>query len=109
MGADDISLTLTEMVAIVRMRVLSPAKVVHCWEPGNIGYTGIILLTTSHMAWHDWTRYDGTSDLQFDLYSCAPFDVDSVISYLKARHSLTPNDWRLFDRDYSIIETNRLS
>lgn len=103
-SAEVIAETLTELVTLVQMRVLSPAHVVHCVEHGNVGYTGTILLTTSHMAWHDWTRQDGTSDFQFDLYSCAPFDVNTVVSYLGARHFLIVEDWKLFDREYRIAQ-----
>lgn len=103
-SAAQIAQTLTDIVALVQMKVLSPAHVVHCSDEGNVGYTGMILLTTSHMTWHDWTCTDGRSDFQFDLYSCAPFRPDDVVRFLTERHVLQHYNWKLFDREYSIIE-----
>ena len=44
-----IAQSLTDIVALVQMKVLRVASVLHCDEPGNVGYTGDILLTTSHI------------------------------------------------------------
>lgn len=103
-GAGEIRRSLTDIVALVGMRVLREAEALHCDEDGNVGYTGTVLLTTSHMAWHDWTRAGGVSDFQFDLYSCAPFEPRAVVAFLEERHGLGACDWKLFDREYVIME-----
>jgi S-adenosylmethionine/arginine decarboxylase-like enzyme len=103
-SANQIAQSLTDIVALVGMKVLSPAHVVYCHDPENVGYTGVILLTTSHMTWHDWTCTDGRSDFQFDLYSCAPFAPYDVARFLEEKHGLQHGNWKLFDRAYSIIE-----
>lgn len=103
-SAAQIAQSLTDIVALVQMKVLAPAFVVHCAEEENVGYTGTIWLTTSHMTWHDWTCTDGRSDFQFDLYSCAPFRPADVIGFLETAHGLQHYTWKLFDREYSIIE-----
>lgn len=103
-GAEQIKQTLTDIVALVQMKVLREAEALHCDEPDNVGYTGTVLLTTSHMAWHDWTCTDGRSDFQFDLYSCAPFRPQDVVQFLEQRHGLQHYNWKLFDREYTITE-----
>lgn len=103
-NAEQIARSLTDIVALVQMKVLRAASVVHCWEPDNVGYTGDILLTTSHMLWHDWTCTDGRSDFRYDLYSCAPFVPQDVVQFLEQRHGLQHYNWKFFDRDYSILE-----
>jgi S-adenosylmethionine/arginine decarboxylase-like enzyme len=105
----DIYHTLLNIVRLVGMKVLSPPNVVKCNEQDNVGYTGAVLLTTSHMVWHDWDRFDGTSNLQFDLYSCADFEPEEVATYLKTCHGLDNYEWRLFDREYSIHQQRVVS
>ena len=105
--AEQVAASLTELVWVVGMRVLRPASALYCTEEGNVGYTGDVLLTTSHMLWHDWTQVNGRSILQFDLYSCAPFDPPSVIDYLQKNHGLFDAQFILFDREYDIVEQYR--
>jgi S-adenosylmethionine/arginine decarboxylase-like enzyme len=100
--AATIARSLYDIVDLVAMKVLSPPNVVRCEEPGNHGYTGVVLLTTSHMVWHDWDADNGVSDLQFDLYSCACFEPRDVLRFLRDRHGLHAGDYKLFDRMYAI-------
>jgi S-adenosylmethionine/arginine decarboxylase-like enzyme len=81
------------------------ALVEKCDDPDNEGHTGALLLTTSHMVWHDWDvgGYMGDfSRLQFDLYSCKDFSPRIVVDYLQSCHGLTNYGWKLFDRNYNI-------
>lgn len=97
-----IARSLYDIVDLVAMKVLYPPNVVRCDELGNHGFTGVVLLTTSHMVWHDWDAEDGRSDLQFDLYSCASFEPREVVRFLQDRHKLHAWEYKMFDRMYAI-------
>jgi len=101
----EITDALYDLVDLVNMRILDEPRARYCYEEGNTGFTGDVLLTTSHMMWHDWDRQgDPYADFQFDLYSCAPFDTQTVISYLVENFGLTNYEYKLFDRQYALVE-----
>jgi S-adenosylmethionine decarboxylase len=63
----------------VGMRVLMPAKIKRDEPPKcpeiNAGISGFVMLAESHASVHTWPA---RRELQFDLYSCRPFDVELV-------------------------------
>lgn len=87
---------LTRLVAAVGMKVLIPARAIHCDTDGNEGVTGIVCLETSHASIHVWE--DGY--LQFDLYSCKEFSTDAVLDLFQP---FEPQriDFTLVDRNHS--------
>lgn len=107
LSAEDLTDTLKELVELIGMKILAEPRARYCYELGNEGFTGDVLLTTSHMIWHDWETEDendfGTI-LQLDIYSCADFSVKAVIDYLKEMFELKEYSYKLFDRSYAIIE-----
>ena len=106
-SSDEIVYTLREIVELIGMKILADPRARYCYESGNEGYTGDVLLTTSHMIWHDWETEDNDdfgAILQFDVYSCSCFSVDKVIQYLRETFDLQDFSYKLFDRSYEIIE-----
>jgi S-adenosylmethionine/arginine decarboxylase-like enzyme len=91
---------LHDLVARVRMKVLAPASVAYCDEEGNVGWTGVILLTTSHSTIHIWNNpKPELSELQFDIYSCAPYTAEEVIDFISSRFDVAELQWKYLDRD----------
>lgn len=88
---------LTELVALVGMNVLIPAKAVYCDARGNEGVTGIVCLETSHASFHSWSELKQPF-MSFDLYSCKEFDPNIVINHLR-QFGLLDVDWKLIERD----------
>jgi len=63
------------------MKIAIPSKAVLVADPDNYGVTGSANLTTSHIAWHVWSRTE-VPVLQFDVYSCQCFDEDALIDWM---------------------------
>lgn len=106
-GVNDIEAVnkfMTTLVDRVRMRILSPAVTLWCDEPGNEGITSSILLTTSNSVVHIWNHKDGTGLMEFDLYSCAPFTPEEVISYIKESFTVTKVAYKFIDREHDLKE-----
>ena len=79
---------LTELVEKINMKVLVPAQAVYCDTPGNEGLTGFVVIETSHISFHCWMDWEGnktdtpTPFIQVDVFSCAPFDPQTVVEHL---------------------------
>jgi S-adenosylmethionine/arginine decarboxylase-like enzyme len=96
---------LTELVSLVGMKILIPAQAVYCNAPGNEGATGIVCLETSHAAIHIWEKNEKPF-VKFDLYSCAPFETQTVLSHFNVMDPIDLNIMRI-DRNNSITVTEQ--
>ena len=65
---------------------------------GNSGLTAIVLIETSHIAFHIWDQVD-PGLLQFDLYTCKDLDIDEVMLALNEGFDIVSMDWVLYDRE----------
>jgi S-adenosylmethionine/arginine decarboxylase-like enzyme len=65
---------------------------------GNSGLTAIVLIETSHIAFHIWDQVD-PGLLQFDLYTCKDLDLDEVMKALDEGFDIVSMDWVLYDRE----------
>ena len=65
---------------------------------GNSGLTAIVLIETSHIAFHIWDQVD-PGLLQFDLYTCKDLDLDEVMMALNEGFDIVSMDWVLYDRE----------
>jgi|SRR6516165_5659885 S-adenosylmethionine/arginine decarboxylase-like enzyme len=68
---------LCDLVKRLGMRVLAGPFCEFCNEPGNIGPSGIEMLTTSHASIHCWDSFSN-----FDIYSCRMFDPQTAVDSL---------------------------
>jgi S-adenosylmethionine/arginine decarboxylase-like enzyme len=68
------------------MNVCIEARSFYVDTPGNEGLTGQIGLSTSHIAIHIWDNVSPAL-VQMDVYSCKPFDNNTIIKEL--------NKWKL--------------
>lgn len=92
---------LENMVDVLGMNVLAgPLVAREDTMPGNIGITGVILLTTSHMAVHFWEE---TGLMQLDIYTCGPLDRDTIWKELECLQP-TKIEFKFLDREYGLIE-----
>lgn len=97
---------LLELVASVGMVPVTVPQASYVATPGNEGLTGSINLATSHIAFHCW---DNVPMLQFDLYSCCPFYVDSVLKVLDKYYTgFDSHKYRLIDRvTFEVLEASQ--
>ena len=102
-GPDDcekINVLMRGMVEHVRMKVMIDPVSAFCNDLGNEGITSTVILTTSHCTMHIWNLPEPhPSVMQFDLYSCAPFDVNEVMSYLYDHFQINQASYKFLDRE----------
>jgi S-adenosylmethionine/arginine decarboxylase-like enzyme len=67
--------------------------------PGNEGLTAIVMIETSHIAFHIWDQQKPAM-LQFDLYTCGSLKLDDVISIFKEYFKLKSVSYILMDREF---------
>lgn len=102
---DKINAFMKGMVEHVRMKVMLDPVSAWCDEPGNEGITSTVILTTSHCVMHIWNFPEpNKSIMQFDLYSCAHFEVMEVIDFISRNFSITDASYKFLDRDSGFTE-----
>jgi S-adenosylmethionine/arginine decarboxylase-like enzyme len=73
---------LSDLVRRIDMHILIPPRAAYSREPNNTGYTGFVGVTMSHIAFHHWDISD-PGILHVEVFSCKPFEPDSVIEATK--------------------------
>lgn len=102
---EKISAIMNGLVSHVRMKVMLDPVTAWCNDPGNEGITSSVILTTSHSTMHIWNLPSpGPSLMQFDLYSCAPFEVNEVFAYLSKHFQISTASYKFLDRDSGFQE-----
>jgi S-adenosylmethionine/arginine decarboxylase-like enzyme len=71
---------MRDLVDRIGMQVLQGPWSAYEGSPGNQGITTSVILTTSHAVAHFWSE-PNPALLEFDLYSCACFDIEDVIRH----------------------------
>lgn len=71
---------IEDVVHSVNMKVISGPHVVYSDVKDNEGWTGIAVLDFSHISVHLWPN---DNLIEFDLFSCKDFDVNTVIDHLR--------------------------
>jgi S-adenosylmethionine/arginine decarboxylase-like enzyme len=94
-----------ELVNKVGMVVVAGPTSVMVDAPGNEGLTGTVTLATSHASIHIWDEREPYS-LQFDIYSCKCFEIETVIDHLHERFELIEYEWLVIDRNEE-LKVNR--
>lgn len=90
---------LRTLVERIDMKIIKGPFAHYVDAPGNEGLTAIVMIETSHIAFHIWdTPTPGM--LQFDLYTCGSLDLDEVITTLTEYFKLESMDYILMDREF---------
>jgi S-adenosylmethionine/arginine decarboxylase-like enzyme len=96
------------IVKHVRMKIMLEPVSAWCDEPGNEGITSTVILTTSHCAMHIWNVADpDPSIMQFDLYSCAPFEVAEVLEFISRHFEVISASYKFLDRESGLTVLDR--
>ena len=97
---DKVSKFMSDMVNHVRMRIMIEPVTAWCDDLGNEGITSTVILTTSHCTMHIWNFSEpNASKMQFDLYSCAPFEVDEVMEFICHNFDVVSAGYKFLDRE----------
>jgi S-adenosylmethionine/arginine decarboxylase-like enzyme len=93
------------MVNHVRMRIMIDPVTAWCADLGNEGITSTVILTTSHCTMHIWNFPDpNLSKMQFDLYSCAHFEVNEVMDFIKDNFDVVSAGYKFLDREHGFTD-----
>ena len=90
------------LVDQINMKIIKGPFASYVDATGNKGLTAIVMIETSHIAFHIWDE-PNPGLLQFDLYTCGSLDLDKVINTLKQYFTLTEYDYILFDRENGFV------
>jgi S-adenosylmethionine/arginine decarboxylase-like enzyme len=89
---------LNNLVNAIDMKIIKGPFASYVDKPGNRGLTAIVMIETSHIAFHIWDEAD-PGLLQFDLYTCGSLDLDKAIQTFRETFELVEMDYVLFDRE----------
>jgi S-adenosylmethionine/arginine decarboxylase-like enzyme len=81
------------------MKIIKGPFAAYVDKDGNKGLTAIVMIETSHIAFHIWDEVD-PGLIQFDLYTCGQLELDRVISLFKKTFDVVNMDYVLFDREH---------
>ncbi len=103
---------LNQLVEIIGMKVVIPARAAYVKDPENRGLTGSVNLATSHAAFHIWDvpvasdqvswgpkKGQTLALVQMDVYSCHCFDPKLVLEHINKFMGLVEARWSIFDRE----------
>ena len=85
---DDAIKFLIHLVHQIKMKIVRGPFASYVDVPGNRGLTAIVMIETSHIAFHIWDEQD-PSTLQFDLYTCGDLNKD-LLEIQKRKRDLDP-------------------
>ena len=93
---------LRNLVNQIDMKIIKGPFASYVDKDGNRGLTAIVMIETSHIAFHIWDEVDPAL-IQFDLYTCGRLELDKVISIFKDTFNLVEMDYVLFDRENGFV------
>src|SRR5579883_3312631 len=65
-----------EKVSLVELRYIETTN------PLDAGYSGFVIIATSHVSLHAWPPY---GMVNLDIFSCEPFEIETVVNFAKER------------------------
>lgn len=88
---------LKELVNKIDMKIVQGPYSSYVDVPGNRGITAMVMIETSHIAFHIWDEEDPAL-LQFDLYTCSTLDANLVLDEIKQVMDLTNYEFMILER-----------
>ena len=93
---------LTRLVDRIDMKIIKGPFASYVDKPGNRGLTAIVMIETSHIAFHIWDEMD-PSLVQFDLYTCGKLNLAEVLLAFGETFNIVSMDYQLFDRENGFV------
>jgi len=100
------SMWLTSLISKIDMKILKGPIVAYSDMVGNRGLTGIVIIETSHIAFHSWDE-NIPAVIQLDVYSCKDFEPQTIFNDLEV-FNLKKLEYKFLDREnnFETIERN---
>jgi S-adenosylmethionine/arginine decarboxylase-like enzyme len=93
---------LKRLVDRIDMKIIKGPFASYVDKPGNRGLTAIVMIETSHIAFHIWDEQD-PGLVQFDLYTCGKLNLSEVLSVIREDFDIVSMDYNLFDREKGFV------
>jgi S-adenosylmethionine/arginine decarboxylase-like enzyme len=97
---------LTRLVESIDMKIIKGPFASYVDKPGNRGLTAIVMIETSHIAFHIWDERD-PGLVQFDLYTCGELNLAKVLLAFGETFKVVSLDYQLFDRENGFVLEDR--
>jgi S-adenosylmethionine/arginine decarboxylase-like enzyme len=97
---------LTRLVESINMKIIKGPFASYVDKPGNRGLTAIVMIETSHIAFHIWDETD-PGLVQFDLYTCGELNLAKVLLAFGETFKVVSLDYQLFDRENGFVLEDR--
>ena len=99
------SMWLTSLVSKIDMKILKGPIVAYSDKVGNRGLTGIVIIETSHIAFHSWDEAI-PAVIQLDIYSCKDFEPKDIFEELEI-FKLKKLEYKFLDRESNFKNIER--
>ncbi|WP_202818639.1 S-adenosylmethionine decarboxylase [Brucella pituitosa] len=99
---DDTVVWLKSLIQKINMKILMGPYATYSHVQDNRGITVAAIIETSHVVLHTWDE-SSPAILQLDVYSCAPFPLESIFSSLEF-FSPSKVEYKFLDREHSLVE-----
>lgn len=93
---------LKNLVKKIDMKIIQGPYASYVDVPGNRGVTAIVMIETSHIAFHIWDE-DEPGTIQFDLYTCGQLNKDQVLSFFCEEFNVISMHYRLYNREVGFV------
>ena len=93
---------LEKLVDRINMKIIKGPFASYVDKPGNRGLTAIVMIETSHIAFHIWDEED-PGLMQFDLYTCGELNLPLVLLALGEDFNIISMEYNLFDREKGFV------
>ena len=93
---------LTNLVKRINMKILKGPFAQYLDVEGNRGLTAMVMIETSHIAFHIWDETD-PGLLQMDIYTCGQLDKFDVLNAMNENFDIQDIEWVLFDRENGFV------
>ena len=95
---------LKKLVNKIDMKIIKCPFASYVSKEGNRGITGVVMIETSHIAIHIWDE-EIPSLVQADIYSCASFSMNEVLSEF-IDMDVVKIEHMMLDRATELVATN---
>jgi S-adenosylmethionine/arginine decarboxylase-like enzyme len=94
---------LSNLVDTIGMKAIITPIARYVDKPGNRGLTAVVLIETSHIAFHIWDEQKPAL-IQFDLYTCGELEVSKVLKVFTETFRPVDLDYVLYDRENGFVK-----
>jgi len=94
---------MKDFVESIDMKIFMGPYVKYCHMEGNRGITAVAIIETSHIAMHVWDE-PSPALMQFDVYSCAKFDVEKICKKIKEDFNIQKIEYKFLNRETGLVD-----